>query len=270
MPNPPPPYELVAVNDLVGRLSQLSVAGSSPTRLESSRPTTPPREAPPGPVTPPRPRNNRIFEFHSPTHCGRTSEWSIASHLTQGVPEAHVHSVVQTPKKKRRKKAAHVVFYGRCPGTYTSWYGPDGAEAQVKHVSAAVHQGYESIPDAERAFEYASSMHWTGVRGSASPSQSVAPTQAIPVLPLPLHSLNNPGFNPLHGSTRGPVQTWYIVYAGITPGIYLSFLECALNTVGLSTSAHDSVTLLAEAWERWDAAVAARSIRVLTYPYSPN
>ncbi|KAJ7079327.1 hypothetical protein C8R43DRAFT_951859 [Mycena crocata] len=216
MPSPPPAYAAADIDALSHSLSGLSVGNPSSV---SPRSSTPPPSANLLPPVTPR-RQTRLYEIHSPNLCGVTSEWSQAAALTQGIPQAQARSI-SSPRKPRRKKGAIVVFYGRRPGTYATWNGPAGAEMQVRQVSGALFQGYETAAEAEAAYQYAEAHRWTGVRGSGAlpPPNSLA--SAIPALPLPLDP-TAPIHNPLHGAVGAPIHTWYIVYAGITPGIYLS------------------------------------------------
>ncbi|KAJ7654566.1 hypothetical protein DFH06DRAFT_1329830 [Mycena polygramma] len=294
MPGPPPPYSVSdphirqgndQVDALVSNLSSLNISGGTHATLRvGNRPQTPSSHPVPAPVTPPRPV--RRYQFRSPTRSGTTTEWSEASHLTQGVPQATVRSLVRSPKK-RPKNNAYVVFYGIIPGVYDEWYGPEGAEVQVTGVPGSLYQGYPSTPDAGAAFDYARERNWTGVRtrhphlfrGISAPPPSSSAIGALPV-PTPLLNLTH---NPLHGPVTSDTRTWYIVYAGITPGIYLSqyvspppfsasgdrphSLECALNTVGLSGARHDSADSLQEAQRRWNVAVGDGTIHFVTHPY---
>lgn len=50
------------------------------------------------------------------------------------------------------KKKYYVVIEGRQPGIYHEWYGPDGAEAQVKGFPDAVFKSFQSRTEAERWF----------------------------------------------------------------------------------------------------------------------
>ncbi|KAJ7618264.1 hypothetical protein DFH06DRAFT_1342537 [Mycena polygramma] len=280
MPGPPPPYSVsdphiqqsnAQVDPLIATVSNLNISGRTraPLPVGNRRPqNTPPSSPVPAPLTPPRPV--RRYQFTSPTRSGTTTEWSEASQLSQGVPQGSVRSVVPKSPKKRSKKKAYVVFYGIIPGVYPEWYGPEGAEVQVSGVPGSLYQGYSSPVDADGAYNYARGRNWTGVRtrhsrlrsDRAPPSSSAI--EALPV-PTPLFDFSH---NPLHGPVNSGDRTWYIVYAGITPGIYLSHLECALNTVGLPCASHDSTDSLDEARRRWDEAVSAGSIHVVNHPYN--
>ncbi|KAJ7038545.1 hypothetical protein C8F04DRAFT_1255823 [Mycena alexandri] len=72
-----------------------------------------------------------------------------------------------------------------------------------------------------------------------TPSTHLRPSQ----LPLPITVPSSQ--NPLH------CGKWYIVYKGITPGVYLSMLECGLHTAGISGSTYDSSADYFEASARY-------------------
>ncbi|KAJ7015937.1 hypothetical protein C8F04DRAFT_1283752 [Mycena alexandri] len=131
----------------------------------------------------------------------------------------------------------------------SEWSGPARAEAQVKGVQGAIHQGYSSLNEAKAAYQYARERGWIMVR----PPSPANPSPPIPALPEPLQSLHIS--NPLHGSAASKPR-WHVVYAGIRPGVYASYLECALNILGLRSSAYQSADSRKEAEQYWLAAVA--------------
>lgn len=82
----------------------------------------------------------------------------------------------------------------------------------VTRVRNSIYRGYPSVAEAHAAFDYASARSW--VRISYAPAVA-----AIPQLPHPTHSADRT--NPLNGNVSGS-DRWYIVYHGITPGVYRS------------------------------------------------
>jgi hypothetical protein len=84
----------------------------------------------------------------------------------------------------------------------------------VKGVSGNIYQGYPSLAAAQAAFDYASRRSWT----RAIPAHPSLPRQAIPTLPSPTGLLDAP--NPLHGTDTVLGTSWYVVFSGITPGVY--------------------------------------------------
>ncbi|KAJ7038541.1 hypothetical protein C8F04DRAFT_1255819 [Mycena alexandri] len=236
------------------------------TRTPSPPVTEPPAYEPPQTPRTPTQTPTRLYEVESPSRNGYTAAWSEASHLTQGVAGARVQAVrlAPSPHPKRR---AYTVFYGHRPGVFEHWevhfyYKPAGAEAQVKGVKGDIYQGYSSRREAEAAYRYAWERGWTMVR----PSSSSNPQPPIPALPESSQSPVDGIPNPLHGSAASNPR-WHVVYAGINPGVYVSYLECALNTLGLKPSAYQSANLREEAEQYWVAALANGDVRVLTHTY---
>ncbi|KAJ6523683.1 hypothetical protein DFH09DRAFT_1329921 [Mycena vulgaris] len=245
-------------------LGDITLASDAPR--EQTRSTRPPIPcALPSPPTTPRVAQ-RLYSFHTPTKSGLTSEWSEAATHTQGVSNGR--PLLLTPKKTkpRRKNRAYAVFYGRVPGVYSDW---SIVEPLVRGVSCALYQGYQSVPAAQAAFDYAHARLWTRVCNSrpGSPAAMSQPT-AIPQLPNPTGYTE--ARNPLHGHDNAGASLdtkWYVVYAGISPGVYQSSLECSLNTVGLRGAVFDSVQGKCHAIHRYQSALARSEIRVLHPPY---
>ncbi|KAJ7031436.1 hypothetical protein C8F04DRAFT_1262792 [Mycena alexandri] len=186
-----------------------------------------------------------VYRFQSPQRSGYTTEWSIAGAATQGVPHAHVHTVTSGGhrKKPRTRKAAYVVFVGRGTGIFLTWHE---TERLVKGVSGCIFRGYSSLDQAEAAYAYAVERSW--VRTSTT-----AVAAAIPTLPQPVQIAD--GVNPLNGSEEFD-GVWYVVYRGITPGVYRSHLECQLNTVGVRGMLHESVRGISVALSKYECARA--------------
>ncbi|KAJ6459357.1 hypothetical protein C8R47DRAFT_1226632 [Mycena vitilis] len=233
-------------------ISTLRVSGSSspPTYR---RTTTPPRPTAPAPTTstppPPTPTRGKYY-FESPTKRGYTDSWATAGAATQGVAGAHVQSLQKSKSKKRKpKSAAYAVFCGRNPGVFPSW--PLAAKS-TQGASGSIYRGYPTVPEADAAFEYAKARSWTRVCSSRPSSPSHAPIASVP---LPCEESARP--NPLHGSETID-QTWYVVYHGISPGVYHSILEALLNTVGVPNQRYEAVTGKAEAFRKYRAALGQR------------
>ncbi|KAJ7496071.1 hypothetical protein B0H11DRAFT_2227076 [Mycena galericulata] len=257
----PPDYD---DDDLAGLIASLSDLDLASLQRSPASQTPPPRTPSPRQATPvstPGP----VYQFHSPTKSGRTADWSEAAHHTQGVSGASVQRIVKPTKPSRPKSGGYAVFYGRQPGTYSQWSGPDGAGVQVMGVSGNLHQGYPTAQEAHAAFEYARTRGWTGRRPSPNGLVTI-PISSLPVPVSPSPPVSS--HNPLHGEAGCTDHQWYIVYAGITPGIYRSYLECALNTLSLPGAVHDSAPSRADAERRWVTAVDAGRVRFLTHSYS--
>ncbi|KAJ7883968.1 hypothetical protein B0H13DRAFT_2343917 [Mycena leptocephala] len=196
-----------------------------------------------------------IYQYESPTRRGCTSEWSVAGTATQGVPGGYVRVVGAPPAKNKNKPkfAAYVVFCGRHVGVLHAWRE---VEPLVRGVSKCIFRGYKTAEQAHAAFAYASERSWVRVVGALIPA-------AIPVLPQPVVVAD--GTNPLNG-TEDFDGKWYVVYRGITPGVYRSHLECQLNTVGVRGALHQSVEGISAALAKFAAAAGCGEATIAEAP----
>ncbi|KAJ7693959.1 hypothetical protein B0H17DRAFT_1132328 [Mycena rosella] len=246
-----PEYDDPAFLDLLANLDRLSLqqyASPSPSIPPSPPPRTPSPRPPPYPAatrhTFPAARPHTYttasvtYHYESPTQRGTTTEWSIAGAATQGVPGGHVHAVPHSTSKKtsRKKKAAYVVFCGRQCGIFYTWHVPhfplSDTRALVSGVPNCIFRGYSTTADARAALAYAEARRWTRVCGTP---------MNLPIISLPQPvAPSSPCSNPLNGPETLDSQ-WYIVYRGISPGVYCSHLECQLNMLGIRGSLHESV-----------------------------
>ncbi|KAJ7678329.1 hypothetical protein DFH06DRAFT_1317120 [Mycena polygramma] len=133
---------------------------------------------------------------------------------------------LSSPRKRGAIRRAYAVFFGRTPGWYNSWAETN---SMVSGAQGTLFQAYPSEDAAQAAYTHAEARSWTGV---CSPSSF--PYQAIPERHRPTPAVISEPLSPLH------CGTWYVVYKGIVPGVYQSFLECGLNTIGISGSSYDS------------------------------
>ncbi|KAJ7156554.1 hypothetical protein C8R43DRAFT_1125749 [Mycena crocata] len=154
-----------------------------------------------------------VYRFESPTQEGHTYSWSRAGVATQGVPNAFVREVqTGTANKSRGKKVAYVVYCSIRTGVFRSWRE---TQPLVNGVSNCIYRGYTSLAQAEAAFSYALQRSWP-ITSTADPT------------------------NPINGSETCD-DKWYVVYHGITPGVYRSHLECQLNTLGVRGALHKGI-----------------------------
>ncbi|KAJ7034640.1 hypothetical protein C8F04DRAFT_1182919 [Mycena alexandri] len=219
--------------------------------MPSAPPQTPPRRAqplptPPTPSRPPRPPPSstpltplRLYMYASPSEHGLTNNWSHAAHATVGVRESATRRLTPGPRKTQ-KSGGYALFFGKVPGWYKTC-SRDEVQPLIKDARGALYQGYPTLQGARAAYEFAHTKMWTGVCSGTSPAPSthLRPSQ----LPLPITVPSSQ--NPLH------CGKWYIVYKGITPGVYLSMLECGLHTAGISGSTYDSSADYFEASARY-------------------
>ncbi|KAJ7884951.1 hypothetical protein B0H13DRAFT_2343384 [Mycena leptocephala] len=220
-------------------------------------PATPPPASPEPPQTPvkahttqstlstPRPGSTRHaggYIVNSPTKSGHVVCWFKAGSLTQGVPNA---SAVQAGAGgsrggSGRKSAAYVVFYGQEAGVFTLW-----ADV-IRNITGclAIHASYSSVEAAHAALDYARARGWTS---DSSPSEE-ASTWVTP-----------PDDNALNfGRTT---NFWYAVCCGVVPGVYHSYLECALNTSGVKGNLCNAFPSKVEAERAFSAALAGGMVK---------
>ncbi|KAJ7441679.1 hypothetical protein B0H11DRAFT_2252003 [Mycena galericulata] len=254
--------------EIVALIASLDLGdGDYPPRRPSPPPRTPSPRLPPVALqrhTFPAAHNRTlnpartpvVYCFESPTRRGLTTEWSLAGSATQGVADAHVSTVSGRRKKKKSKKAAYVVFCGRRFGVFRTWRE---VKALVNGVSNCIFRGYKTVRDAEAAFQYALSHGW--VRTCSSPV-----TAAIPSLPTPASTFDID--NPLSGTEpHDQKQVWYVVYRGITPGVYRSHLESQLNTLGVRGALYESIEGKAAALQKFADARHRGDIAEVLPPY---
>ncbi|KAJ7178544.1 hypothetical protein C8R43DRAFT_942197 [Mycena crocata] len=244
-PPSPPSCPLYDIDEILASLT-LEDDGKDP-RPDSS-PTPPPKSPEPpatperrstrsAPCTPARQRadphsSSTIYVFQSPQKSGFTSDWSEAANATQGTSRSHVRAVYKTAKSRTGKILAYVVFRGRTIGVFESW---DPVRVSTTGVRFALHQGYMSVEAAHHAFSLAQENGWTRTASATLLSSPINITNA----PLPISE-----GAPLIVSqlfARGTTDAWYVVYAGVNPGVFGSYIECALNVLGIRNSSHESI-----------------------------
>ncbi|KAJ7860926.1 hypothetical protein B0H13DRAFT_2355299 [Mycena leptocephala] len=249
------PLPLYDIDQLVANLT-LEDPPTTPTKPKrkkesegpppASPPAPPPIAAPPGysahnPSAAPSP----LYHFESPTKAGYTRHWSEAAHATQGIPNSRAQALNKPPKTRGSKKAAYVVFQGRSTGVFLSW-------AEVERVTSrlrfAVYQGYSSVEQATAAFDLVQRRGWTcdSVSWSASP----LPASSAPS-PIPEDAEQAPA--PLFPRAH---DRYYVVFAGLNPGVFGTNVECALNVLGIPSCVHHSVDCYQQARDMFREAKA--------------
>nr|GAT43315.1 predicted protein [Mycena chlorophos] len=122
------------------------------------------------------------------------------------------------------------------------------AGAAVKQFTGAVYKAYVNIAEAETAFEYARQRGYT----TTSPQRGLL----LPVDQIPKSALQQDGT--IDAARLTPCATdeeWYVVYKGVNPGLYPTYLECALNTCGVRLAVHQAYNTLADALVSFRAAL---------------
>ncbi|KAJ7059365.1 hypothetical protein C8F01DRAFT_1085185 [Mycena amicta] len=156
-----------------------------------------------------------------------TSEWAEAGARTQGVPQSHVKKLFESPRDTT-PKTCFVVFRSRSIGVKNNW---TETQSETNNFSCAVFTGYHSQADATHAFAHADQQGWTSTT-PRSPGQLLMEPSDTP-RPITAYDLT------LFGDrirTRGSSEKWFVVYIGIRPGVYATWLEAALNTKGIQGS----------------------------------
>ncbi|KAJ7731414.1 hypothetical protein B0H16DRAFT_1733353 [Mycena metata] len=207
--NLPPPY-----NESPDDNASFTPPTPDPPSLSSAPPQVP--------RTPTRPPHT--YSYRTPDRSGHTLSWAKAGAETQGVSSASPRRLI--PKSKpRTKKGGYVVFCNLQIGAFRLW---DDVLPLVTRVPNSLYQGYPTLLDAQAAFKDAQERGWTRALALAPDGSMTAP-----LVPPPSPANPQQGSNPLHAG-RVADSFWYVVYHGITPGVYASSLECSLNTQGLS------------------------------------
>ncbi|TRM61684.1 hypothetical protein BD626DRAFT_548868 [Schizophyllum amplum] len=148
---------------------------------------------------------------------------------------------------------AYAVFVGREPGVYVSW-----AEClvQVKGVAHNSYKVYSNFAGAERAYTAAEARGLTcTAEERASDIRRVILHQRMEPqdLALCLHFLDDPTSKAMaYGASR-----WYVVYAGLQPGVYLTYHECSFSTSGYPGAKHESFDSLDGAIGAMERALAS-------------
>ncbi|KAJ7168432.1 hypothetical protein C8R46DRAFT_1217836 [Mycena filopes] len=249
---PPPPYLDDDENELIRILADLTIRGVSPEPQPDLRPV-----APPLPRTPSRP-NSRLYAYQTPVDQGVTRSWPEAAARTQAVPSASPLRLMPRGKSSRKNRG-YAVFFGLDIGAFKSWHD---VQPLVIGVSCSLYQGYSTFAQATAAFDYAARVGWTRI---IRPSSVLTINSALLRLPNPVSA--HDGATPLHPGTEEG-GSWYVVYSGMTPGVYGSYLECAINTIGLPSAVHDSFDGKAAALAAFQDATEQGRVKVLTPSYS--
>ncbi|KAJ7856281.1 hypothetical protein B0H13DRAFT_2357454 [Mycena leptocephala] len=236
--------------ELLQLLDRLNVQDPEP----ASTLPAPPQLAVFPPKTPKRPHTPpQVYSYHTPVKSGFTATWAEAAAETQGVRGGTSRRLEKKPRTPQFKKDGYAVFYGLKTGTYKTW---TQVAPLVLGVSGSIYQGYRRLSDAQAAYAYARTRGWTGV---CSPRRSISSATIsnppILQLPTPTGLVEDP--NPLHVHQSVSSEVWYVVYCGITPGVYQSSLELYLNTLGISCAVYESCSSKDLAVAQYQEALAA-------------
>ncbi|KAF8877473.1 hypothetical protein CPB85DRAFT_1443592 [Mucidula mucida] len=177
---------------------------------------------------------------------GTTTDWSEASaHQQQGA-----HVLTLSPRKKSRRRAqVFVVFIGRVPGVYCTW--PE-TKSQVSGETCSLYLSYLTLEFAQAAYAYAQAREWVHTSAAMAPRAFQRVTLLHP--PLLEHLESNPT------AAGVAAARWYVVYAGIQPGIYRTFVKSGMNWIGVPGAAQESFVSLERARAAFQCGIANRRI----------
>ncbi|KAJ7160862.1 hypothetical protein C8R46DRAFT_1038080 [Mycena filopes] len=173
----------------------------------------------------------------------------IATLTLDEIPCLRLKSRSRTGKFK-----VYVVFRGRFIGVFDLW---DDVVAATSGFRFALQQGYSSRQDAELAYQFAETHGWT----SNSQTWTLTPLLSKDA-PLPHPVPGKTASSPSTLSYRETGAPWYIAYRGINPGVFGTFVECALNTLGVEGALHESVPTYEEAVAKFTRASVRGEVSV--------
>ncbi|KAJ7715978.1 hypothetical protein B0H16DRAFT_1741600 [Mycena metata] len=229
--DPPPPY-VDPVDELVGGLVNLSVRHTAATTTTTNTSSSP---------------RARFSVSPAPLR------FTISSPATRTPPRAPATPPRPSSRLYTYSSPSH-------SGVTATW---SQAEPQVKGARPALYQGYSTRAAADAAFNYAVDHRWTRVCGSvASPLDFTVQQAPLGSLPTPASLAAVP--SPLHGVQDG---LWYVVFCGITPGVYESYLEVGLNTLGIPCAAHASFPTKNRAIGEFQEALEKGFVKIVTPSY---
>ncbi|KAH8802321.1 hypothetical protein DL96DRAFT_1718950 [Flagelloscypha sp. PMI_526] len=217
-----------------------TIAISNSVSIRSRQGTPPPvYSAMTPPATPSRSSTRSTLPVHSfgPALAGRSTlagNWNLP------------FNSAQSPGTASRK--AYVVFRGQESGVFTNW---SQTKRLVEGISGALHKSYPSLNIARSVYLHAKSWKLTAGNGSRveQPPAILVATSREEAISRAL------AFDPMN-----VVRTFYVVTRGRIPGIYASWLEAALNVVGITGGRTEDYDSWEEANAAWHGFVNTGSI----------
>ncbi|KAJ7049318.1 hypothetical protein C8F01DRAFT_1093505 [Mycena amicta] len=145
----------------------------------------------------------------------------------QHTPGGSAIALRKNKPRPRKRHGAYAVIRGHEVGVRTRW---SEVEPLIRDFRFALQLGCATVEEAHALVDFASAKGWT----SSSPVVRSRPV-SLRLVPHPCTSASDLEGRP----PRTPADLWYICYVGIHPGVYSSYLECALNTLGVANNVHD-------------------------------
>ncbi|KAL1661533.1 hypothetical protein EV715DRAFT_214748 [Schizophyllum commune] len=185
----------------------------------------------------------------------------VATHATPSTARA-VES--RSCRGRPAKRPGYVVFLGKTAGVYTTWYVvADACNSQVAHVSHSVHHKYDSLAEAQAAFDVALGRGLTYSCGEGSivvgrqrSAERLSPADLVLCLAF-MDDETSMAMAPARHS-------WYVVYQGLQPGVYRTYVEVMLSTSGLQDAVHDKYKERDAAVDAFTSALQRGSVYRLT------
>ncbi|KAJ7202753.1 hypothetical protein GGX14DRAFT_399134 [Mycena pura] len=188
-----------------------------------SRPAS--QSLPPAPAHAALPKSAPLYVYSSPaTPETETTHWYRAAHATQGVAGSGVRAVVKSPRNKRQKHAAFVVFWGHSPGVKETWAE---TQAATSKFSCAIYQ----VP--------------------------------LDIARIPTPVPDDRASIARLCSSRHSTDYWYVCFKGVNPGVFSTWIECALNIHGVKNATHQSFERYDIARREYETALSGGHVAVL-------
>ncbi|KAK0437898.1 hypothetical protein EV421DRAFT_1907098 [Armillaria borealis] len=169
-----------------------------------------------------------------------TPDWSEAAQILHDQPRSQAKATVKRKQRQPRGTKFHVVFLGRSTGVCDQW---TTCESWTSGVRYKLHLSYRTRVAAEEAYAYALSKGW--------PEDTLMKPEKAYQTPL------NSGQTDLR---------WHVVFKGISPGIYPTYVESGLNVLGITGAVNESFKTLQVARDKFQKALNVGQVKALPPP----
>ncbi|KAF9006908.1 hypothetical protein BDZ89DRAFT_1144583 [Hymenopellis radicata] len=179
----------------------------------------------------------------------------LTGHWYEAGSQQHENAQVQclSPKRRqpRRKDPVYVVFRGSHPGVYADFQDVQGT---VDGQSGVLWASYLTLALAASAYQYGRRQP-----GLVYSTQSPPPTRTFKRVCLEDPKLAlYPGDTPL---SQGAHRTsWHVVYCGIQPGVYRTYIEAAIQYIGVPGALYETYATYGQARDEYMCACSDKRI----------
>ncbi|KAK0449345.1 hypothetical protein EV421DRAFT_1732617 [Armillaria borealis] len=191
--------------------------------------------------------------------CDRTQ--SEATDILHDQPGSRVHATLKQKRRHRKGPKFYVVFLGQTMGICEEWSVCESWMSGIPHM---LHKSYMTRAAAVSAYAYALSRGWV----QRWQGHSLTSLQAARmVMPKPEDALTRPAQayqTPLNN--RQAVEAWHVIYKGICPGIYPTYIEAGLNILGITNAVHEVFESLQVACDKFKYALDKGQVKALLPP----